>query len=57
MKPKEMRMEMGMEHKANSKSRALCKRSARMPKGSHKVSISWMGTSSSNFSHHLSFYL
>lgn len=50
-------MAMGMEHKANSKSRALCKRSARMPKGSHKVSISWMGTSSSNFSHHLSFYL
>lgn len=49
MKPNEMRMEIGIEHSASRRSRALFKRRARMPKGSHKVWISWIGTWGSSF--------
>ena len=44
MKPKEMRIETGMEQSARTNSLALRKRKARMLKGSQSVSISWIGT-------------
>mmetsp|Transcript_50778 Transcript_50778/g.91201 ORF Transcript_50778/g.91201 Transcript_50778/m.91201 type:complete len:81 (+) Transcript_50778:2010-2252(+) len=45
MKPKETRIEKGIEHNTNMSKRKLFKRIARMPKGNQRVLISCTGTS------------